>query len=243
MARREAGGPRVTLPPRRKVLNWWPAVFYLGICALHLDLLIRGSDLAEMTQWLLMPALIALVLLICRSVRLRLVRVTLLALTVSWIGDSLPFLFPQEYDFVLRVSIFLIVMGCWATAFWPYRARSIINTRPQLLAPYSIALVGIVAVCAPGAGRLWPLLAVYGIALIGVSALATGLNGLATWGGIMFVIADGLIAINVFWPEFRLPLMDFWAMLAYLLAQALFTLGVLDLSGRKPKVLRIDDTV
>lgn len=228
-------------PTRRKILNWWPAALYVGVCVVHLSLLLRGSLIAETTQWLLMPALIALVLLVCRSVRLRLVRITLLALSVSWIGDSLPFLAPQEYDFVLRVAIFLIVMGCWATAFWPYRARSIINTRPQLLAPYAIALVGLVAVCVPGAGKLWPLLAVYGLLLIGVSALATGLNGVATWGGIFFIVADGLIALNVFVPDLRLPFMDFWAMLAYLLAQATFTLGVLDLSGRRPKVVRFDD--
>lgn len=234
-------GPRVAPSTRRKILNWWPAALYVGVCVLHLQLLIRQSELAETTQWLLMPALIALVLLVCRSVRLRLVRITLLALTVSWIGDSLPFLAPHAYDFILRVSIFLIVMACWAAAFWPYRARSIINTRPQLLAPYSIALVGLVAVCIPGAGEIWPLLAVYGLLLIGVSALATGLNGLATWGGVFFVVADGLIAIDVFVPDFRLPFMDFWAMLAYLLAQALLTLGVLDLSGRRPKVMRLDD--
>lgn len=216
--------------PRGRTGAWarLPAVLFSVIALVHLSLLMISPPAAEITQWMLMPPLIGYLIANCRSVKNRLVRLQLAALTLSWLGDSLPFLLPKQWDFVLKLSLFCITMVCLMVAYLPYRRRSILFTRPQLMIPYVIALIGLTGICIPGAGMLWPLLVIYGVALTLMACLATGLNARTTWGGILFVVADGVLACGLFVPGFHLLLKDLWIMVPYLLAQALLTTGVVE---------------
>lgn len=206
----------------------WPAALFVTAVSAHLVFLLIRSPFYQVTQYLLMPPLIAFLLLNCRSVRSRIVQFALLALLLSWLGDGLPFLVPKPWELPLRLTFYLPVGVLWILAYWPYRQRSILLTRPQLMAPFSIALVGLISVCVQGAGPLWPLLALYGLQLGFVAALSTGLNGVSTWSAVLMIASAGVMAVQMFNPDFAIIQGDFIAMVLYLTSQALFTLGILD---------------
>jgi len=67
----------------------------------------------------------------------------------------------------------------------------------------------------------------YGLLLGAMAVLATGVNPLVWAGGALFLVSDGLIALNAFAPWWDLPLQGFWVMLTYIAAQLLIVLGVL----------------
>lgn len=224
----------------QRAVALWPGVLYTIVVSVHLALLVAGSPAYQVTQYLLMPPLIAFLLLNCRSVRSRLVQYALLAVTLSWLGDSIPFLVPKEWELALRLAFYVPVGVMWALAFWPTRRRSILFTRPQLMAPYLIALVGLISVCVHGAGRMWPLLALYGLLLGFVAVLATGLNGRATWASVLMIASAGVMGVMMFNPDFTVAEGDALAMLLYLVSQPLFVLAVLE-SNRFGAALLADE--
>ncbi len=195
------------------------------VSAVHLAAQLMGSSpLADASQLVLMPALAGVLWAGTSPPRSSLVRLTLLALGLSWLGDSGPRFAPESMSFLVMVGFFLGAQIIYAIAFWPYRQQSLL-VRPLLLAPYPAAGASIVVLCAPEAGVLLPAIIVYAAALTTMAALATGLGPMAGIGGAVFVVSDALIALDAF-DVMTLPVQGFWVMSTYLLAQLLLVLAV-----------------
>ncbi|MBO0841880.1 MAG: lysoplasmalogenase [Nocardioides sp.] len=207
-----------------------PLAAYVVIAVVHLGAQVAGSTgLAGVTQALLMPALA--VFLITHGLDTRLRKLTLLALTFSWVGDLFPRFLHGDAAFMGMIVAFLCAQVSYIAAFRPYAARSVLRT-PRVI-PYVVVLLALVAICAPGAGALAPAVVVYGLSLLTMAALATGVNRLTTVGGAVFVVSDSLIALDAFvkhWPLHD-PVQPTAVMATYVVAQALLTLGVLRHEG------------
>ncbi|WP_084690340.1 lysoplasmalogenase [Oerskovia turbata] len=207
------------------------AAAFLVLSAVHLGAHLAGAEqLAEVTQWFVMP-LLALVVWVATSGgrRTLLVRWTLVALGFSWLGDSAPDLSSGDVSFLTMVGFFLLAQLAYAAAFWPCRGQSLLR-RPLVLVPYGLALGVLVAVCAPHAGPLLVPVMVYGVCLTVMAVLSTGVNRVAGVGGAIFLVSDALIALGAFVPGFAVPgplSSGFWVMLTYLAGQALLVVGIL----------------
>lgn len=180
--------------------------------------------IADPTQVLLMPLLAAALLLGAPAPRGRLVRLVLVGLGFSWLGDAVPRLLDGQSGFLVMLGGFLIAQVLYAVAFWPFRRRSVL-ARPALVLPYLVAAVMIIVACAPGAGPMLPAVAVYAAAIVAMAVLATGLGRLAGLGAAAFVVSDALIAMNSF-EVLTLPGHGVWVMSTYIAAQAMLVAAV-----------------
>ncbi|USQ80989.1 lysoplasmalogenase [Ornithinimicrobium faecis] len=214
--------------PRRSAARVTLRIF-LALAAVHLVWqLTDQSAYARVSQWFLMPVLAVFLLVRTRGVeRTRLVRLTLVALGFSWLGDTAPSLVEGDTAFLVMVGFFLVAQVVYIVAFWPHRDQSVLRQRRALLLPYAVAIVALVLACAPHAGTLLVPVLAYGLLLGAMAVLATGLNSLVWAGGALFLVSDGLIAMNAFAPWWDLPGQGFWVMLTYIAAQLLIVLGVL----------------
>lgn len=223
-----------TLPAARRLSLLLPtpaaraaASVFAALVLVHLGAQLAGADLlTDSSQWLLMPALAAVVWCATTAPRPRLVRLVLLALGFSWLGDSAPDLADGDTSFLLMVGFFLCAQVTYAVAFWPFRGRSVAR-RPVLLVLYVVAFAALVAACAGQAGALLPAVVVYGVCLTTMAVLATGLGRLAAVGGVVFLVSDAMIALGSFTTWFDPPASGFWVMLTYTVGQALLAAGVL----------------
>lgn len=212
--------------PRRRAARIFLRVF-LALSTVHLVWQLTGqATYASVSQWLLMPALAAFLLVRTRgTARSRLVGLTLVALGFSWLGDTAPDLATGDTAFLVMVGFFLVAQVVYLVAFWPHRTQSVLHHRRGLLTPYLAAIATLVAACAPHAGVLLVPVLTYGLLLGAMAVLATGVNPLAWVGGALFLVSDGLIAMEAFAPWWELPLQGFWVMLTYVAAQLLLVLG------------------
>lgn len=185
-----------------------------------------GGVLADLTQVLLMPALAWVLLTGTPNPKSRLVRLVLLALLLSWLGDTLPRFAEDESEvgFGLMLGAFLLAQLAYVAAFLPFAGRSIARTRPVLLIPYLLALLVLVALTAGGGGPLVPVIA-YGLAIVVMAVLATGIDRVAAIGAVLFLVSDTFIAVRAF-VGLELPLHGVWVMLTYVLGQALLVTAV-----------------
>jgi uncharacterized membrane protein YhhN len=193
----------------------------------HLAAQLTGAaGVAQLTQVLLMPVLAAAVWFATAGARprSRLVRLVLVALGFSWLGDSVPGLFTGDARFLTMVGLFLCAQIAYAVGFWPVRRRSVLR-RPAL-AWYVLAFAALLAACAPGAGDLLVPVVGYGLCLTFMAVLATGVNLTATIGGAVFFVSDGLIALGAFAGGSYQPAPGFWVMSTYLVGQAMIAAGV-----------------
>lgn len=210
-----------------------PAAALAAAAVAHLAAQLAGDDgVANVTQWFLMPLLAATVWLAAGPQRAtRLVRLAVVALLLSWLGDTAPDLAPDDLSFVTMLGFFLLAHVAYLVAFWPLRRDGVLGRRPALVAPYAVAFVALVAACAPGAGGLVGPVVVYGAALSAVAVLAT-FDRFAAVGGVLFIASDSLIAMNAFLGGYDLPGHGFWVMFTYVAAQVLLAVGVLRVASR-----------
>lgn len=195
--------------------------------AVHLSAQLIGSAVvADITQVLLMPLLASALWAGTRPSRGRLVRLTLLALGCSWLGDTIPRFLDGDPGFFGMLGSFLGAQLAYSIAFWPRRHRSLL-VRPLAVLPYLLVAVGVVALSAPGAGALLPAVMVYAAVLCAMALLATGLGTLGGIGGAVFVVSDSLIALDAF-GALSLPAHSVWVMATYLAAQVMLVLAVRD---------------
>ncbi|PVU81844.1 lysoplasmalogenase (plasmid) [Cellulomonas sp. WB94] len=174
-----------------------------------------------------MPALALVVAVWTARPRTRRVRLVLVALGFSWLGDTVPDLVPDDVSFVVMIGFFLLAQVCYITAFVPGARRSAILRRPVLALPYALVFVVLVALCAPGAGPILGPVIVYGACLTTMAVLATGLGRVGGVGGAIFLVSDSLIALGAFADGFHLPVAGFWVMSTYLAGQGLLAAAVL----------------
>ena len=201
---------------------------FVVVTAVHLVAQLLDADgAANVTQWFLMPLLALTLWLAADGVRAaRLVRLTLVALGFSWLGDTAPDVVGEDLAFVTMLGFFLVAHVAYLVAFWPLRRDGVVVRRPLLALPYLAAFVTLVVACAPGTGALLVPTIVYGAALTAVALLAT-FTPLAAVGGALFLVSDSLIALNAFVDGYALPGHGFWVLLTYTAAQALLAAGAL----------------
>ncbi len=198
---------------------------FAALAFAHLAAQLAGATtVAAVTQWLVMPALAAVVWSATAGARDRLVRLVLLALGFSWLGDSVPALFDGDTRFLTMVGLFLCAQITYAVAFWPSWRRSVLR-RPAL-AGYVLAFAVLLVLCAPGADALLVPVVCYGLCLTLMAVLATGVHPLTGVGGAVFFVSDGLIALDAFADWYAPPVPGFWVMATYLAGQALIAAGV-----------------
>lgn len=168
---------------------------------------------------LLMPVL-AVFVLRARTGHGRLTTLAVLALTSSWLGDTV-----GGAGLLIKIGLFLIAQGIYVVAFWPFRRRSVMY-RPLLLVFYLVGLGFAVALAARMAGSFLPAVLVYGCALGLMAVLASGLNPMTLVGGILFVISDLSLAIGLFDTGRLARTLDLLVMPTYLVAQFLLGWGM-----------------
>lgn len=199
------------------------------VTVVHLGAQVAAPDgvVADLTQILLMPALLWVLLTGTPNPKSLLIKLVGVGIALSWLGDTLPRFADDGSDvgFALMLVPFFLAQLAYVAAFLPFASRSIIRRRPALLAPYVILLAVVIAVSADGAGALFPAVVLYGLVIVGMAVLATGIDVVATTGAVLFLISDGLIALSAF-AALELPLHGFWVMLTYVLGQTLITLAV-----------------
>lgn len=202
------------------------------LTAVHLVAQLTGPPaLTDLTQVALMPLLAGALWCETSAPRGRLVTLTLVALGFSWLGDTAPKLAEGDAAFLVMVGFFLLAQATYIAAFLPFRHDSVLHRHRGLLLLYVAVVVGLVAACAGGAADLLVPVLVYGGCLGTMAVLATGVNRLTGAGGALFLVSDGLIALEAFVPGFSLPAQGFWVMSTYVAAQVLLVAGVLN-AGR-----------
>lgn len=217
--------------------RWWAGL--AGVGAVHLGALACGADdVAAATKALLMPAVAGAVVSARRvdprshprpAAQDRLVRHTLAALALSWLGDVAP-RFSGEQGFLVMIGFFLLAQLCYISGFWPMRGDSALHSDRWRAAAYAVAAVALVAACAPGAGDLLVPAAVYGACLGVMAVLSTGIAAPAAAGGLLFFVSDALIALENFTrladdlPPGAAPVA---VMATYIAGQALLASGVI----------------
>jgi uncharacterized membrane protein YhhN len=206
---------------------------YVLLAVGHLTAVLADApNVARPTQWLLMPALAALLLAATAGrPRSRLVTLVLVALGFSWLGDTVPSALSGEPAYLSQVGLFLVAHLFSITAFWPYRRDSVLR-RPAVLG-YVAALAALLILCGPHTGGMFGPLVVYGVCLILMAVLGTGVDRLAGIGGAVFVVSDSLIGFDRFVDWFDPPVPAFWIMVTYLVAQPLIVAGVLRRDQRR----------
>lgn len=200
------------------------------VAATHLICQFIGPDgvLSSASQILLMPTLAGALASVSPD-RTRLVRLALVALGASWLGDSIPRFVPDDSGFLIMVGCFLVAQVVYIAGFLPYHSQSTPWRARGARIPYLAAFLGLVGWCLPGAGSLAPPVVVYGAALTAMALLAPGLSPAAGIGAAIFMAPDGLIALHAF-ADVTLPVHDFWVMLTYVIGQSLIVAGVIDRS-------------
>jgi uncharacterized membrane protein YhhN len=201
-------------------------LLYLALGAVHVGAQALGDDAwAAVTQVLLMPVLAAFTAAVAPPSRLR--TLLLAALLASWLGDSVPRLLDGDAAVVAMVAFFLLAQVAYVAAFRRYVEDSVLRQRRFLLLPYQLLVVLLIVVCALGAGVLAPAVVVYGLCLGAMAVLATGVHPFAWAGGVLFLVSDGLIALDAFATGLPGDLQDVVVMATYVVAQLLLVGGVL----------------
>lgn len=208
---------------------WW---VFVAAGAVHLAGQAAGIHVVQQaTKPLLVPALLAWFLATVPDGRTR----TWVAagLALSWLGD-LGLMGGGDGWFLAGLGMFLLAQLAYATAFWPHRREAVL-TRPPLLLPYLVALIGLLGVLWPGLEDLRVPVTVYAVVIVTMAVLATGLGPTVAVGAALFVVSDALIALGSLTGLLRLPAHGFWVMATYLAAQAAIARGVRDrLAGSDP---------
>lgn len=184
-----------------------------------------GGVVCDLTQVLLMPLLAWVLLVSTPNPKSQLVRLVSIALGFSWLGDTVPRFFDEgsEAGFWWMVALFTLAQIAYVAAFLPFARRSILRTRPKLLAlPIVIALALLVLTL--DGNTVSPVM-LYVVAILLMAVLATGLDRVATIGAVIFVVSDGLIALGTL-AGVELPLHGVWVMLTYVVGQALLVAAV-----------------
>jgi uncharacterized membrane protein YhhN len=214
---------------RRRALVLTPYVLMTGT---HVTCQLTGATTAAAaTQGALMP-LLAAALAALAGTEHRLVRLTLAALGLSWLGDTVPRFLEGDPAFLAMVAWFLLAQVVYIVAFRPYAGDGLLARHRPWLAAYLVPVAALLALTLPNAGVLAPAVVVYGGCLLAMALLATGVHPLAWAGGAVFAVSDGLIALGAFGPwEVTGPAGSVAVMTTYVLAQLLIVLGVTRRAG------------
>ena len=191
--------------PRRRAARSFLLAFAL-VAGVHLVAQLAGAETVPLlTQVLLMPLLAGVLWCETSPPRGRLVILVLVALGLSWLGDSAPELAGQDAEFVVMVGSSSSPSSPTSPRSGPSATHCVLFVHRLRLLGYLAVVAALLGACAAGADALLVPVLVYGACLGTMAVLATGVNRLTAVGGAVFLVSDGLIALDVFVPAFGLP--------------------------------------
>jgi hypothetical protein len=199
----------------------WPIVF-VAATVVHLVLNVAGATPWDsVTKCLLAPLLAGWVLAAGGP------RVVALALVLCVLGDLFLELTPSDTWFLPGMGAFALAHVCFVAYFASRGAFGWLADRPLVGAVYLAAAVALVAWLWGGLepGLRGPV-AVYAVLLTTTAVCAWTLGPVAAAGGLLFLVSDALIALDVA-GRWTPPAEGFWIMLTYALAIGLLTAGTL----------------
>ena len=233
MRRPPSGSARTAAPTARTAAPTarTAAALFVVVAVVHLGEQLRDADgvVASVSQVLLVPPL-AVALATGVTQRTRMVRLVLLALFFSWLGDTVPRFLHGDAGFLAMVGAFLFAQCAYIAAFQPLRDDAAPWTRWAPRTPYVVAFLVLVVWCGRSAGAMLAPMVVYGIVLTLMAILSTGVSRVAGVGGALFMLSDALIALRAFAD---VDIAGFWVMLTYVAGQALICAGVAARVGRR----------
>ena len=203
---------------------WWVAfAAYALVSAVHIVALAVGADeLAAPTKIALMPMLFLAVALATRKPRGVAIGLLLAAITASWLGDSAGFFFPALPTLPLMIGFFALAHLVY---IWLFMKHLAVRRIPRWSIVFALWWIVLIVVLWPHLGGLAIAVALYGLVLGGTAAASTRASRIVTWGGVLFLTSDTLLAFLLFTPEFVPPLTDPAVMLTYTLGQGLIAAG------------------
>lgn len=217
----------------------WPFLLFAAAVVLHHALLVLDPQF--WTKGLLMGSLLVAVLLVALLTRRGIVagsRATwmfallCLAIAFSGAGDV-----ALGYSFELGVAAFAAAQVALIALFaGPARGRPF----PWWAIPYGLVYSPVIALLWGHLGAQAALVAVYGLLLITMAVLSVAVNRTVAIGGFVFLIAESLLGIRLFVPEwlawFPDPFQDVTIMLLYCAGQGLIAFGLIQRLEREPEL-------
>lgn len=188
---------------------------------------IGSSSLEWWTKPLLMPMLIGLVVT-SGGLAHHHARLMVFGLAAATVAD-IALLIPDEPAFLVGMGFFLVMQACYIRVFIGLGALPKVMGRRWIVAVPAAVLAAFFIPLWNSLGPLAAPMLVYGVALAAMAVFATGLSTRAGVGGVLFLISDLLIGVNVADLDFpgRGPII----MATYVLAQYLLVTGWLQRSG------------
>lgn len=199
------------------------AGLFLLSCALHL-----WAQFVVSPFWIVVTIGVPVLLLVvwyALAVRGwdRVALLVLVGLVFSWLGDSI-----GSTSLAVKLGFFLVAQVCFGIAFWrPFRQRWAGRSWWHHLRwlPYLGFVIALSVTVVPGAGSLAPAVVAYAVGIGLMAVLATSLGRVAMVGGVLFLISDGLLALQEF-TWWRIPAQGLVIMATYLAAQAALAYAV-----------------
>ena len=206
---------------------------YAAVSVIHvLGLVADAGVVTTVTKPLLMPLLAAFLISSSPRPFTRMVRLVLVALAFSWVGDvarEANRLTDTDDLFLVGLGGFLVAQVLYIVAFAPV-LRSSTPPRPPIWALgyvlYGALMVGFAG---PDLGGLLLPVAVYAVAICTMGIVAAGVNGYTAIGAALFVLSDTFILlgyelVDLLW--FAENWQSVLVMSTYTLAQGLLVYGV-----------------
>jgi uncharacterized membrane protein YhhN len=210
--------------------------------AAGLQLLVEAAGWSRIEFWVkpsLMPLLMAAVWSATRKPFPRPVRLLLLGLFLSWMGDVFLLPWPEADFFAWGLAAFLLAHLCYISAMFQQpgaRKRGLLKKKPGLVFPALLLLSGLLFWLWPGivAEMRLPVVLYAGI-IVAMVLSAIHIHPLVAvpyrhWlvaDALLFLLSDALLAAGRFREStFLLPAAGFWVMLTYMAGQAGIAAGL-----------------
>jgi uncharacterized membrane protein YhhN len=204
---------------RRSVLAFAP---YLAASAFHLwALIVPSAGLAPSSKWLLMPALLFAILVMCFRRVGTSVMLVVIAVALSWAGDVLLGM-PGDIGFLIGLGAFFLAHVTYLVVFLTrLRARRVLWP----IAVFAVWWIALIVILGPSLGALLVPVGLYGLVLAASTTAALGCNAWIGTGGVLFLASDTILAFKLFYPGFSMWQIDVVIMVLYLGAQGLIVFG------------------
>ncbi|WJL95350.1 lysoplasmalogenase family protein [Microbacterium sp. ET2] len=201
-----------------------PFLPYGLVAAVHVISLAAGaSAVAAPTKLLLMPLLAVGVAWTLRGAIARTPGILLLiALGLSWLGDSAGTFFPFAPTVPMMLLCFGLAHLAYIALFWGFLSRGPV---PPWAVAYAVWWGALLAVLWPHLGALLLPVAIYGLVLGGTAIAASRAGVMIAVGGAFFLTSDSILAFDLFWPEAPTAVTGPLVMLTYTIGQGLIALG------------------
>ena len=224
-----------TITALRRRTRLWGFGVYAAVALLHVLTIVLGLEAAIYpTKLALMPVLaLAAIWSTLPGQSLPVVRLLILALAFSWLGDGAAFFFPFfDDELPMMLLCFGIAHLLYIALFFRHaRARRV----PRWTLVYVLWWAGMLWVLWPHLGALTIAVAVYGIVLGGTAAVSARGGAITALGGAFFLASDTILSLRLFVPGALSEAVGGpWVMITYTIGQGLLAYGIVRLAARRP---------